>query len=136
MLADFYTKPLQGALFKKFRAVILGYEHVSSLQDRTVLSSLDEERVEESHPVEDEDTEKEPIESGGNERDWILVNRYAKSRTQTGRKGTTEGTGTEDAQRPTAWRRKYIKPQSEKYREDQEKIRVTFSQPYFETIPS
>ena len=34
MLADFYTKPLlqQGILFKRFRAVILGYEHISSLE--------------------------------------------------------------------------------------------------------
>ena len=27
----FFTKPLQGALFRKFRDVILGYEHVESL---------------------------------------------------------------------------------------------------------
>jgi hypothetical protein len=31
MLADFFTKPLQGALFRKFRNVILGYNHISSL---------------------------------------------------------------------------------------------------------
>jgi hypothetical protein len=31
MLADFFTKPLQGALFRKFRDVILGYKHVDSL---------------------------------------------------------------------------------------------------------
>jgi hypothetical protein len=31
MLADFFTKPLQGALFYKFRDVILGYKHVESL---------------------------------------------------------------------------------------------------------
>jgi hypothetical protein len=31
MLADFLTKPLQGALFRKFRDVILGYKHVDSL---------------------------------------------------------------------------------------------------------
>ena len=31
MLADFFTKPLNGSLFQKFRAVILGYKHVSSL---------------------------------------------------------------------------------------------------------
>ena len=29
MLADFYTKPLQGTLFKKLRDVILGYEHIT-----------------------------------------------------------------------------------------------------------
>jgi hypothetical protein len=31
MLADFFTKPLQGALFRKFRDVILGYKHVNTL---------------------------------------------------------------------------------------------------------
>ena len=33
MLADFFTKPLQGALFCKFRDVILGYKHVDTLSD-------------------------------------------------------------------------------------------------------
>lgn len=41
MLADFFTKPLQGQLFYKLRDVILGYKHISSL---TVAPS-DEERV-------------------------------------------------------------------------------------------
>ena len=31
MLADFFTKPLQGSLFRKFRDVVLGYEHISTL---------------------------------------------------------------------------------------------------------
>ena len=33
MLADFFTKPLQGALFRKFRDVILGYRHVNTLTE-------------------------------------------------------------------------------------------------------
>jgi len=33
MLADFFTKPLNGSLFQKFRDVILGYKPVSSLQE-------------------------------------------------------------------------------------------------------
>jgi hypothetical protein len=33
MLADFFTKPLQGSLFRKFRAVLLGQEHISTLRD-------------------------------------------------------------------------------------------------------
>ena len=44
MVADFYTKPLQGNLFRVFRDVILGYVHVSSLNDSGMESS-DEERV-------------------------------------------------------------------------------------------
>jgi len=33
MLADFFTKPLNGSLFRKFRDVILGYKCVSSFQE-------------------------------------------------------------------------------------------------------
>ena len=33
MIADFFTKPLQGALFTKLRDVVLGYKHIESLQN-------------------------------------------------------------------------------------------------------
>ena len=33
MLADYFTKPLQRSLFRKFRAIIMGWEPLSSLQD-------------------------------------------------------------------------------------------------------
>ena len=46
MLADFFTKPLQGCLFHDFRSVILGYSHISSLLKYTPKSVLLEERVE------------------------------------------------------------------------------------------
>jgi hypothetical protein len=42
MLADFFTKPLQGALFRKFRAVVLGYKHISTLNDDDEESSSQE----------------------------------------------------------------------------------------------
>ena len=44
MLADFYTKPLQGALFRKFRDVLLGHKHINTLKDKT--APMLEERVE------------------------------------------------------------------------------------------
>ena len=44
MLGDFFTKPLQGSLFTKFRDVILGYQHVDSLSC-SVSPSPVEERV-------------------------------------------------------------------------------------------
>jgi len=31
MLVDFFTKPLQGALFKLFKCVIMGLDHIKSL---------------------------------------------------------------------------------------------------------
>ncbi|KAG7367148.1 hypothetical protein IV203_029818 [Nitzschia inconspicua] len=43
MLADFFTKPLQGTLFRKFRDVILGHKPLSSLS--VPVTSLREERV-------------------------------------------------------------------------------------------
>ena len=43
MLADFYTKPLQGALFRKFRDVIMGLKHISTLIRTSTLT--DQERV-------------------------------------------------------------------------------------------
>jgi hypothetical protein len=46
MLADFFTKPLQGRLFRFFKAVILGHRHVDTLRD-PIAQPL-EERVEES----------------------------------------------------------------------------------------
>ena len=43
MLADFFTKPLQGALFHKFKQVLMGQAHISTLQRTT--TALVEERV-------------------------------------------------------------------------------------------
>ena len=31
MLADYFTKPLQGKLFRRFRQVIMGYVHINDL---------------------------------------------------------------------------------------------------------
>jgi hypothetical protein len=41
MLADYFTKPLEGALFRKLRDVILGYKHVDSLSTN-MLDVIDE----------------------------------------------------------------------------------------------
>ena len=43
MIADFFTKPLQGRLFRKFRDVVLGYKHISTLVDEE--ESPSQERV-------------------------------------------------------------------------------------------
>lgn len=76
MLADFYTKPLQGALFKRFRSVILGHEPISSLHQSIDTSNLsDEERVEDSRPVESERVGDPTKES---DKEWSLVTRYRR----------------------------------------------------------
>ena len=33
MLADFFTKPLQGNLFRRLKAVLMGHAHISKLLD-------------------------------------------------------------------------------------------------------
>ena len=43
MLADFYTKPLQGKLFRMFRDVVMGAKHISTLKEPP--PSGDQERV-------------------------------------------------------------------------------------------
>ena len=43
MLADFFTKPLQGHLFRRFRDVILGHCHVDTLRNDFIFPP--EERV-------------------------------------------------------------------------------------------
>ena len=49
MLADFFAKPLQGALFRKFKAVVLGHAHVSALKKSP--AAPPEERVEKGVPA-------------------------------------------------------------------------------------
>jgi len=43
MLADFFTKPLQGELFRRFKEVVMGHKHVSTLKDLIVPTA--QERV-------------------------------------------------------------------------------------------
>jgi hypothetical protein len=47
MMADFFTKPLQGNLFRKFRDVIMGHKHIDSLKDPAEYPSS-QERVREN----------------------------------------------------------------------------------------
>ena len=55
MLADFFTKPLQGTLFKKFRDVVLGYVHIDTLLMSTEEDSA-QERVEKNGNLKDCDS--------------------------------------------------------------------------------
>ena len=42
MIADFFTKPLQGDLFKKFRDIVIWYKHISTLHEDDKDSSSQE----------------------------------------------------------------------------------------------
>jgi hypothetical protein len=52
MLADFFTKPLQGKLFRMYRDVIMGYRHISELSSIDI--STIKERVGNQENVTDE----------------------------------------------------------------------------------
>jgi hypothetical protein len=58
-LADFFTKPLQGNLFRRLREVVMGRAHVDTLKDIT--SAKSQERV-------GEDDVEEKSETTANER--------------------------------------------------------------------
>jgi KUP system potassium uptake protein len=68
MLADFFTKPLQGALFRRLRSVVMGHEHISSLSV-VPPSSAPQERVGEI------ETEARESSVGGTAEGWTEVTR-------------------------------------------------------------
>ena len=59
MLADFFTKPLQGSLFERFKRVLMGHEHIDTLSLPLITSS--EERVEEEEPVDEKKKKEEEV---------------------------------------------------------------------------
>ena len=64
MIADFFTKPLQGKKFHMFRRIIMGWDHISTLWTSDPInaeSSSSKERVEQNRIVE---TEKSVSEDG------------------------------------------------------------------------
>lgn len=89
MLADFFTKPLQGNLFRKFRDVVLGYVHIDTLTQTPQVSV--EERVEDQAKTDEvrmstvdviakgdkvqtrNNMNHEKKEVRGEEKPWILV---------------------------------------------------------------
>ena len=51
MLADFFTKPLQGALFNKFRDVIMGWKHINTLRQPTKCDLKERVGISNNHNV-------------------------------------------------------------------------------------
>ena len=67
MIADYFTKPLQGKVFKLFRDLIMGYEPISTILDAIALSA--KERVEIQKIV----TESSIMNNGRNGRTYADV---------------------------------------------------------------
>ena len=65
MLADFFTKPLQGSLFHRFRNVLMGFAHISTLQrtNDNVSSPELKERVEILNEISNENNQNKVVSS-------------------------------------------------------------------------
>ena len=91
MLADFLTKPLQGNLFRRFRNVLLGHEHIRSLS-RLPPSTGPEERVGKSVP----DEGQKVVNEGQKVVSWAevvengSVTQDSESRKVQGKEGTSK----------------------------------------------
>jgi len=46
MVADYFTKPLQGGLFRKLRRIIMGWDRITALEDKGHVSASEEHVVE------------------------------------------------------------------------------------------
>ena len=58
MLADYFTKPLQGSLFNKFRSVIMGYENISSIFPPDISESEERVGINKFNPADSENVSK------------------------------------------------------------------------------
>ena len=61
MIADYYTKPLQGSQFMKLRSIIMGHQSLP-IEERVIKETIENDTV----------TEKEFFKDNGNDREDIL----------------------------------------------------------------
>ena len=80
MLADFFTKPLQGSLFRKFRDVVLGYTPIEDLINEPE-NPPEQERVKKNESPEDYDSSRgDTSGSVGKKVSWAdVVKKSARS---------------------------------------------------------
>jgi len=74
MLADFFTKPLQGSLFDKFKNVLMGYTNIDKLSPSTLPST--KERVGEKELIIERNDDSEGVKiqgEAGTQNNWIEV---------------------------------------------------------------
>ena len=74
MIADFFTKPLQGNLFRRLREVIMGWKHIDTLKDMTPPAS--KERVEIPKKQDFRLIEHSDVVSPDEEREPLATNRH------------------------------------------------------------
>jgi hypothetical protein len=88
MLADFFTKPLQGNLFRKLKAVVMGHKHVDTLKE--IPSATPQERVEESADLEFSECEADGQSTDGRRTDVSLSPEPEKIVPAHSQKGVTQ----------------------------------------------
>ena len=79
MLADFFTKPLQGALFLKFKRVLMGLAHVDTLSFTP--STTTEERVERNEKDTKDEKDTVVAKESSIDKDsgtWVTVPKRTK----------------------------------------------------------
>ena len=62
MLADFFTKPLQGKAFKVYRDVLMGYAHLDTLNSLTPSSIKERVEISDENKIIVEETKNEKRE--------------------------------------------------------------------------
>jgi len=83
MVADYFTKPLQGGLFRKLRRIVMGWDHLTTLEDKDHVSASEERVVELSNgePMENrkvvELSNDEPMEN--RKVSWVDIVKKGKN---------------------------------------------------------
>ena len=83
MLADFFTKPLQGSLFRDMRDVAQGIADYDVLTDKYNRSAIIEEKCDDNYYMEDhnkirteeEDSSNVPILYGNGRKERVEINK-------------------------------------------------------------
>ena len=102
MIEVFFTKQLQGALFGKFCNVVLGYVHISKLDDMDEDSSSEERVGSQFHggeTMESDKCESSKLDMGSGKEDYI--SEPEKSRTWIQTRGNRKTSDRENQVKPT-----------------------------------
>ena len=75
MVADYFTKPLQGALFKRFRDVIMGVSHPNTLPKSNTTGTQERvvDKVEKKSPISHEQMESGNKENANKKLTWSEI---------------------------------------------------------------
>ena len=106
MLADYMSKPVQGSLFIRFRRVIMGWAHISTLYDP---ASPNEERVENKPSQNIQKNEAiVTIDDSGHKRTRMTYAQALKCKSNVARQDKVIGLGIHPTNKPPMTRNKHL----------------------------